>query len=63
MIMALSVAFLLFPPPQVRRGPVAVGALDGGAAVLRDLGEQHLDDRGRGVVTVDEDGEPARTLR
>jgi hypothetical protein len=48
---------VVLPALQVVAGPVAVRALDVGGAVLGDLGQQRLGDRGLGVVRVDEHGQ------
>ena len=49
---------LVAPAAQVRGRPVAVGALDRRVAELRDLVEQRLGVAVRGVVGVDQHGDP-----
>src|SRR5262249_47653179 len=52
----------VLPPLQARPRPVTVRALDMRGAIPGDLGEQVINDRGLGVVGVDQYREPGRVL-
>lgn len=47
---------------EIRRGPVAIDALDARIAELRDCGKQAGDDPGMGIVCIDQHRQRKRVL-